>query len=234
MIKLSDRLKSIADEIKKGETVADIGTDHGFLPVYLWENHISPHVIMTDISPASLKKAEDNCQTEYPGIKFDLRTGDGLEPVRPAETDAVVMAGMGGLLMSEILGKNPSKSRSFGKIILQPRNHSGELRYWLYNNGFSIVKEKLVREGRFICEIITAVPKEVAVIRSMGPERIEYQYPHSMIRFAGPLTREYLESKLDMEKEILAGMKRGREPDPRQIRSQNYRIEYIERLIKQL
>ena len=108
MIKLSDRLKSIADEIKKGETVADIGTDHGFLPVYLWENHISPHVIMTDISPASLKKAEDNCQTEYPGIKFDLRTGDGLEPVRPAETDAVVMAGMGGLLMSEILGKNPS------------------------------------------------------------------------------------------------------------------------------
>ena len=234
MIKLSDRLKSIADEIKKGETVADIGTDHGFLPVYLWENHISPHVIMTDISPASLKKAEDNCQTEYPGIKFDLRTGDGLEPVRPAETDAVVMAGMGGLLMSEILGKNPPKSRSFGKIILQPRNHSGELRYWLYNNGFSIVKEKLVREGRFICEIITAVPKEVAVIRSMGPERIEYQYPHSMIRFAGPLTREYLESKLNMEKEILAGMERGREPDPRQIRSQSYRIEYIERLIKQL
>ena len=68
----------------------------------------------------------------------------------------------------------------------------------------------------------------------MGPERIEYQYPHSMIRFAGPLTREYLESKLNMEKEILAGMERGREPDPRQIRSQSYRIEYIERLIKQL
>ena len=53
-----------------------------------------------------------------------------------------------------------------------------------------------------------------------------------MIRFAGPLTREYLESKLNMEKEILAGMERGREPDPRQIRSQSYRIEYIEKAYK--
>ena len=61
MIKLTPRLKTIADEIEKGETMADIGTDHGFLPVYLWEAGICPKVIMADISSGSLSKAEQNC-----------------------------------------------------------------------------------------------------------------------------------------------------------------------------
>ena len=62
MIKLSERLECIANRIDKGETVADIGTDHGYLPIYLWENKISPKVIMADISKGSLQKAKDNCK----------------------------------------------------------------------------------------------------------------------------------------------------------------------------
>ena len=60
MIKLSDRLQLIAKEVNNGETVADIGTDHGFLPMYLWEQGISPKVIMADVSQGSLKKAQQN------------------------------------------------------------------------------------------------------------------------------------------------------------------------------
>ncbi len=234
MISLSDRLLAIAREVEKGQIVADIGTDHGFLPIYLWERGISPKVILTDISRGSLEKARENCKRLYPEEEFDLRLGDGISPIREDEVDTVIIAGMGGILMTEILQNDISKARMMKKLILQPRNNIGILRHWLYNHGFSIINEKLVREGRFICEIITAIPKEVAVIRSLGPERIEYQFPHSLIKFAGPLTGEYLAGKLDIEKKILAGMKKSREQDPKHIRSQQYRIDYIERLIKQL
>ena len=97
-MKLTPRLQTIADEINPGETMADIGTDHGFLPVYLWENKISPNVIMADISAGSLAKAEENCRAFFPDREFDLRLGNGLEILQPGEVDAVVMAGMGGIL----------------------------------------------------------------------------------------------------------------------------------------
>ena len=158
MINLTQRLASIASEIKTGETVADIGTDHGFLPIFLWERNISPKVIMSDISKGSLKKAEDNCKLLYPDVSFDLRLGSGIDVIEKGEVDCITMAGMGGLLMAEILSKDIEKSHSYNKLVLQPRNKIGVLRHWLYNNGFSISNEKLVREGKFICEIITVIP----------------------------------------------------------------------------
>ena len=234
MVNLSDRLRAIADEVETGQSVADVGTDHGLLPLALWEEGRAGKVVMTDVSASSLEKAAANCRLFHPEADFDLRVGDGLTPLRAGEADVLILAGMGGILMTEILGADTEKAGSFAKLILQPRNHVGILRHWLYNNGFSIAKEKLVREGRFICEIIVAIPKEVAVIRSMGPERIEYEYPHSLLKFAGPLTEEYLRGKLQIEKDILAGMEKARDADPRRLRSQRYRIEYIERLVKQL
>ena len=147
MIKITPRLKIMADEIEKGETMADIGTDHGFLPIYLWEAGICHKVIMADISRGSLSKAEENCRRLHPDVDFDLRLGSGFEVLESGEFDAVAIAGMGGVLMTEILGADIQKTNSFRKLVLQPRNRVGHLRWWLYNNGFSIVNEKLVREG---------------------------------------------------------------------------------------
>lgn len=105
-MKLTPRLQKIADEIKPGETMADIGTDHGFLPLFLWEQGISPQVIMADISKGSLDKAAENCRLLAPDTDFDLRLGSGLEVLAPAEVDTVVMAGIGGNLICELLGKD--------------------------------------------------------------------------------------------------------------------------------
>ena len=131
MIKLSERLECIANRIDKGETVADIGTDHGYLPIYLWENKISPKVIMADISKGSLQKAKDNCKLSQPDFDFDCRLGDGLEVLKPHEVDTVVMAGMGALLIIEMLEWDIIKTRTYKKFILQPRNNLGELVKWL-------------------------------------------------------------------------------------------------------
>lgn len=234
MITLSDRLKTIAGEIEKGETVTDIGTDHGFLPLYLWERGISPKVIMTDVSIGSLKKAEENCRSLYPDNNFDLRLGNGIEVIEKRETDVLVIAGMGGLLIADIISADIEKALNFKKIILQPRNNIGPLRHCLMNNGFSVKNHQLVREGKYICEVLTVIPKEVAITRMMGPERIEYQFPHSLRDFAGPLTEEYLKENLEKEKFILESMKKSSKITYREIRSQNYRIEYLERMIASL
>lgn len=234
MIKLTERLAAIAGEIRQGEKVLDIGTDHGYLPLALWEKGISPHVIMSDISPGSLKKAEENCRHFFPETTFDIRLGSGLETVEKGEADCAVLAGMGGILIRDILAEDKNKSLAFKKIILQPRNNIGILRYWLLNNGFHISNEQLVREGKYICEILTAVPGERAVSRNLGEDRIEYQYPHTLIDFKGPLTEEYLQGKLNKEKSILEGMMRSTRQSPAALRSQKYRIDYLERLLEKI
>lgn len=246
MIKLTPRLKMISEEILKGETMADIGTDHGFLPIFLLQSKVCPFVVMTDISYNSLKKAEDNCsevlgEDEYPeedGIKqpylYDLRLGSGIEVIETKEVDALVIAGMGGILMTEILGKDKKKSKSFKKIVLQPRSQIGFLRHWLYNNGFSIEKEQLVAEGNNICEILTVVPKEKAITRGMDENCVEYEFPHTLVDFKSDLTIRYLTEHLTKEKFILDRMRQANNRDSKKERHQEYRVEYIEYLIQKI
>lgn len=211
--------------------MADIGTDHGFLPIYLWEAGICPRVIMADISRGSLDKARDNCRMLHPEQEFDLRLGSGIEVLGNGEVDAVAIAGMGGILMTEILGVDLAKAHSFRRLILQPRNHVGKLRYWLLNNGFKIVNEQLVREGKFICEILTVEPIEVAVSMNQDEDDIEYEFPHSLIRFRNDLTEEYLQRKLTLEMRILESMAMGSQTTDAQMKRQKYRIEYLQYLL---
>lgn len=200
-MKLSERLQLIADEINKGETMADIGTDHGFLPLYLLESGKCPHVVMADISAGSLQKAEDNCKLLHPERTYDLRLGNGIDVLKDGEVDVVVMAGMGGLLICDILEWNLAKSRSIKRYVLQPRNNVGRLRYWLAANGFTITKESLVREGKFLCEILT-VQSGAATEAVSEPYSAAYDYPESLLIWRNPLTGEYLEKKLAIEEKI--------------------------------
>ena len=147
---LTDRLMAMASQVEPGESLADIGTDHGYLPMYLYMEGISPKVIMADVSKGSLNKAKQNCKEICPDGKFDFRLGNGLKVIKRGEVDNVAIAGMGGVLITEILGKDMGKTKTFKKLILQPRTAQGRLRFWLIKKGFDIVEEQLVREGRFI------------------------------------------------------------------------------------
>ena len=231
MIQLTPRLAAIANEIKKGETMADIGTDHGFLPVALWEQGICPKVILADVNQGPLDRAKSNAAASHPGVDFDCRLGDGLKVIQPGEVDVVAIAGMGGTLMTEILGEDIEKTWSYKKLILQPRKDIGELRHWIYNNCMSISNEQLVREGRYIWPILTVVPIEKACLGDLGPERIEWEYPRRLLDFLNPLTAEYLEMKLKLEEEILQNMESGEQTGPA-MQNQRNRVRYIKELIR--
>ena len=235
MIKLTERLQCLADQIEQNETMADIGTDHGFLPIYLWENEISPKVIMADISAGSLEKARCNCEELYPGEKFDLRLGNGIQIIENGEVDAVVIAGMGGKLMTQILEEDMEKTRSIKKLVLQPRNGQGKLRYWLVKNGFSIVKESLVREGKYICEIITAVPELVDdnmsyEIEGCDKNSMEYETP-PWIASAGELAEPFIQNKIKIEEYALNGILKAEVVDEAREAETRARIEYLKSLL---
>ena len=231
-MRLNERLDYIAEEIKWGETMADIGTDHGFLPIYLLSICKCPRVIMTDISPGSLKKAEENCLRFDPGREYDLRLGNGIDVLADGEADVVVIAGMGGLLIADILDWNRKKSRSMGRFILQPRNNVGRLRHWLAANGFAIRKEGLVREGKFICEILTVekteMPAEAPVYGAA------FDYPESLLFFRNSYTEEYLARKLQTEKQIYEKILSGSTDGETKSRDCAARIAQLEELTERL
>ncbi|MBC7087170.1 MAG: SAM-dependent methyltransferase [Tissierellales bacterium] len=155
-MKLSKRLQSLINYVPQNSIVADIGTDHGYVPCALIENGISKYVIATDVSQNSLSKTTELIDTKLFKDKITTRVGNGLEPIKPFEVDTVIIAGMGGTLISEILNQNLKKADTYINFILQPMVASTELRIFLNNNGFEIIDEDLVEEDDFIYEIIFA------------------------------------------------------------------------------
>jgi tRNA (adenine22-N1)-methyltransferase len=153
----------MANYIKTGERVADIGTDHALLPVYLVRNGISPFVIATDVAEGPYIVARERIGKLMDGSpdadKIELRRGDGLDALGPGEVDAVVIAGMGGELIASIITRDLAKGRSFGKYILQPRTKSDRLRASLAENGFIIMEESEALEKGRMCEVLLVRPE---------------------------------------------------------------------------
>lgn len=199
MIRLTERLQVIADNIQKGEKVADIGTDHGYLPIYLYKNNISDQLILTDINKGPMEIAVRNLnQYQVPVDNYDARIGDGLKPVKTGEVDTIVIAGMGGMLIKDILSYDMNKTKALKKIILQPRNAQDKLREWLLSNGFEIIDEFLVTEGKFICEVIVATPGE-----GKQTEPIYYEISDKLIEKKDPLLETFIMRKINVEKNIV-------------------------------
>ena len=209
MLKLSDRLQKIADFIEPGESVADIGTDHGFLPVALWESGKSPLVILSDINAGPLEKAKENIDKHFPGKEFDLRIGSGIRTLKPAEVDVIVIAGMGGLLIADILGDDLEKSKTYPKLILQPRNAQDKLRGWLLKNGFTIRDEALVRERKYLCEIIVAMPYP-SVERFSD---LDLEISPILFEKKDPLLIEFIENKIRIEMKVYDEIQAGAKKD---------------------
>ncbi|MCL1983374.1 MAG: class I SAM-dependent methyltransferase [Clostridiales bacterium] len=228
---LGRRLMAIADGIERGQTMADIGTDHGFLPLYLLEHGICPKVVMTDVSVGSLAKAMRAFSSHEGEEGASFRVGDGLSTLCMNEVNVVVIAGMGGVLITQILGCDPVKTLSIGKYILQPRNGSGKLRYWLEKAGFRVVSERLAAEGKHICEIIVAVPPaELASQPNLVEYKgdIKYEIPNDPACDDSELLVQFLDKKLKVERQILVDMADGGYKGSGKINQVNSRIEFLE------
>lgn len=204
MIKLSPRMKAIADQISPGQSVADIGTDHAYVPIYLFQNKLSSKIILTDIKEGPLKKAIAHLDSVglYDHLN-DIRRGSGISVLEASEVDTVVIAGMGGLLIVEMLAADINKSKTFLRFVLQPRTASSDLRKWLSSTGFSIIGEHLAKEGKRICEIITATPSEFCLEGEIFLEEIDFEVPPLLTESNDPLLKTFLSDKISKTQTII-------------------------------
>ena len=154
MIKLSQRLQAIADLVPEGAKVADIGTDHGFLPCYLAQSGKAELVIACDVNAQPLALAQKNITDYNVGDKVSTRLGNGLAVLKPGEVDTVTIAGMGGALMIDILDASPMVVDRLKRIVLKPNVGAEAVRIWAEKNRWQIVAEDLIRENDIFSVII--------------------------------------------------------------------------------
>lgn len=160
-LKLTERLKVITAYLSRWERVADIGTDHAYLPIYLVsQGNKQTKIIATELNSGPLQRAREEVEALGFSGQIELRQGDGLACLDVNEVDAVVIAGMGGETIRDILANSPLIARNIKELILQPMSRQYLLRSWLVDNGFSLVDEELVMEDSHLYQIIVVKPEQ--------------------------------------------------------------------------
>lgn len=157
---LTKRLEKIKKLVTNSKVSVDVGTDHGYVPISLITEERAKKVIACDINKGPLDNAKKNILRAGLLEKIELRLGGGLTPCDEGEADTAIIAGMGGILIKDILEESYKKTQALEKLILQPMNSQEILREYLINNNFKIIKEHLAIEGEKIYNIIEAVPGE--------------------------------------------------------------------------
>lgn len=159
MVKLSIRLQKIAEYITTGSRVADIGSDHALLPVYLLQSGKCPTAVAGELNFGPFQAAQKQAAAAGLTDKLDVRQGDGLSILKPGEADTVTIAGMGGSLMAEILeaGNRAGKLVSVRELVLQPNVGEEAVRRWLVSNGWFLRDEAILEEDGKIYEIMHAI-----------------------------------------------------------------------------
>lgn len=192
-MKLTDRLLKIASLVSKGKKIADIGTDHGYIPVYLLNKGTIPFAILADVNKGPLENARKEVKYNNLIDKTDLRLGSGIEVLKKGEVDEIIIAGMGGILISELLEANKEVAHSVDKLILQPMQAQEELRKYLLSNGYEIVNEVLVKEDFRVYEIIvTKYTGKNTIIE----DEIYFEVSKKLIENNDPLLKEFIDKKI--------------------------------------
>ncbi|MCR5509079.1 MAG: class I SAM-dependent methyltransferase [Lachnospiraceae bacterium] len=189
---LSERLKAVSQLITPGLTVADVGCDHGYLAIYLIRNGISPHAIAMDVGEGPLSRAKEHVRESGLTEDIELRLSDGLCELKPGEADCVVMAGMGGMLMTDIMKRGREVLDGVKEIILQPQSDIGYVRRFLEDNGYMIISEDIVHEDGKFYPVMKAVHGEMDLKSDAF-----YKFGSILLREQHPVLRMFLMQEMD-------------------------------------
>ena len=150
MVKISNRLMTAAALVTQGYTLADVGTDHGYIPIYLLQQKKIPAAIAMDINEGPLERAKKHIALYGLQAYIQTRLSDGVAALKPGEVEAVLIAGMGGGLVMHILKDGEKVCQSAKELILQPQSEIERVREFLREEGYTILAEDMVYEdGKF-------------------------------------------------------------------------------------
>ena len=150
------RLLCVASLVREGASLADIGTDHAYLPVYLMQEGRIRAAIAADIGEGPAASARQHIREAALDEAIAVRVCDGLVGIAPDEVTDIVIAGMGGETIIHILSEAPWVRDARYRLVLQPMTKTVELRRWLYDNGFTVTEEHLIPDGRHLYNVMAA------------------------------------------------------------------------------
>ena len=242
-MELSKRMQAIADMVTPGNTVADVGCDHGFVSIYLYEKKIAPKVIAMDVRSGPLKRAYEHIKEHGLNAYIETRLSDGITNLQAGEADTLVIAGMGGKLMVHILDAEIEKTKLMKELILQPQSDLTFFREYLSQRKLQILDENMVKEdGKFYVIIKASYcnsqkEKTDAAKENQIPEEfMKWKDCYGPILLANkhPLLKEYLEVSLQEKKSVIAKLKDNQNSEKGMTRLQEIIREYqnIERGLK--
>lgn len=159
-IVLSERLGAVAAMVTEGNRVCDIGCDHGFVPIYLLQQGISPGALAMDVREGPLEQARIHIKAYGLETLIEARISDGLAAFRKGEADTLICAGMGGRLMMRILSEEKEKAASFRELILQPQSEIQQFRSFLRGQGYLLTDENMIEEDGKFYPMMKAVKSE--------------------------------------------------------------------------
>lgn len=197
---MTARLFAAAKFVKRGSTVADVGTDHAYIPIWLLKNGICPSAVAMDINRGPILRAEDNIKKFGLESKICTKLSDGLAALNAGEADTAIIAGMGGILINQILKNAKHLYSSVHHYILQPMTAVEETRKFLEENGFLIEDECLAQEGVKLYTVISAVRGSMKI-----EKEIDYYIGEKLICRRDALLPAYLDGRIyELEKAIFS------------------------------
>lgn len=197
-MQLSKRMELLASKVTEGHRLADIGTDHGYIPIALVQRGKIPSAIAMDVNRGPLERAQEHIRAYGLDTYIETRLSDGLHRLSSGEADTVLIAGMGGMLMARILEEGLFCLDTVKELILQPQSEIYLVREWLYENGFHIVEEDIIKDDGKYYPMMKAVHGSAEKLKPS-----ESAYGIVKIQRSPEILMEYLERRLAKDREIM-------------------------------
>lgn len=225
---LSARLACVASLVSAGARVADIGSDHAYLPAALVLDGKIDFAIAGEVVKGPYENAVHEIKDHQLEGKVIPRLADGLAAIEPADkVDTITIAGMGGSLIASILEKDKNKLTGIKRLVLQPNVGESQLREWLMNNHYQIMNEKIIEEDNHIYEIIVAEPSVVPFRYS----KYELDFGPFLLENKGPIFKKKWQEYLQREAHVIDQMQKAQQPPVKKINEINQFLSQVKEAI---
>jgi len=205
---LSPRLQVAADLVPPGSKLVDVGTDHGRLPVWLVQHGVVQTAVDSDLRPGPLSRAQELTKRWGLSDQISFRLCDGLSAIKPTEAETVVITGMGGETIADILHAAPWSREEGHLYILQAMSGMDGLRRYLSAGGFTILREILVEEGETLYVVLLARPGQMKPLTEG-----EIWVGRQTKGMDSPLRSRYLEQELGKLRKAVLGLEKSQRPE---------------------
>lgn len=205
---ISERLKLVASMISDTGSVADIGTDHGYIPIYMVLERGFGRTFAMDVNEGPLLRARENIEKYGVSEYVETRLSDGLSGLLEGEAESIVIAGMGGILIKRILSDGMKIAKTAKELILSPHSDIPLLRTFLKDNDFTVVDENIIFDENKYYFIFKAVNGKMEF-----EDELDSVYGHILFEKKLQVFREYLMKELEKREEILEKMKNSANTD---------------------